>query len=150
VIVGKQHRVQGGRRRRTAATAVALAVVVVTLTGCGSSDCGDVYSRPIVAVDGVESVEADCSTQFGGGWQRVDVHLSADDEPAARETVGRVLEAVAADPDVEGLWALPRSYTRADGSPLTDVFAGMTPAGEDWTGNLSTVRDLRSYLGIEP
>ncbi|WP_265522045.1 hypothetical protein [Oerskovia flava] len=133
------------RRGRWPAALLALAapVVALALGGCSSSgDCGEPYSRAILAVDGVASTDVDCSEQLGGGWQRVGVHLETLDEQEARSAVEQVLRAVAAEPDIKDVWATPQHYYLEDGSELADPRQGLGFNG------VPDVGDVREHYGI--
>ncbi|RPF20662.1 hypothetical protein [Myceligenerans xiligouense] len=124
----------------------ALVALVSGLTGCGSGarQCEELYATVIGAVDGVASVDAECSQQFGGGWERVDVHLATNDADGARTIGEEVLKAVAAEPDMEPLWATPRAYYLEDG---TEATIGLRDLGFN---GVPTVREVREHYGIEP
>ena len=130
---------RGGRRLGLLA-ALAGPLAALALAGCSSSsDCGEPYSRAILAVDGVASVDVDCREQLGGGWQRVGVHLGTLDEQQARGTVEQVLRAVAAEPEIDDLWASPQHYYLDDGSELAEPRQGLGFNGVPDVGDLREV-----------
>jgi copper chaperone CopZ len=92
------------------------------LAACGSPSgdraCEETYTNTITAVDGVESVEADCSSQFGGGWQRVTVNLTASTDEEARPIIDAIESALADEPEIKSEWATPNSYILADGTDI--------------------------------
>jgi hypothetical protein len=114
--------------------------MVLLLTACGSPSedaaCEKLYEDIISPVDGVESVEVDCSSQFGGGWRRVSVHLAAADKEEMAPLRENVERALAEDPDIDPGWYSPSRYVLEDG---TEVAVGT-----------STVESLRQEYGIQP
>ncbi|MBE1875563.1 hypothetical protein [Myceligenerans pegani] len=139
----------GERATRSAprlAAVSALGLLVAGLAGCapGTERCTELYSTVIGAVDGVTSVEIDCSEQFGGGWQRVDVQLATDDPDDARAIGEAVLQAIAAEPEMDPQWATPQDYYLEDG---TEATIGLRELGFN---GIPTVREVREHYGIEP
>lgn len=135
-------------RKRWAAhigTYAALTALISGITGCSASGerCADLYSSAIGAVEGVASVDVDCNLQFGGGWQRIDVHLATNSSEDARVIGETVLKAVASEPEMEPQWTTPRAYYLEDGTQVTIV-------GELGFNGVPQVRDVREQYGIEP
>lgn len=129
---------------RRLAVAASLPLLAALLTGCGgeAADCEDLFVRTISAVDGVESVDADCSMQLGGGWQRVDVHLATDDDAEASDVGEAVLLAVAEEPAMDAGWMTPRAYYLHDG---TEATIGLRDMGFN---GVPTVGEVRDHFGI--
>lgn len=125
---------------------VGLATLTTGLTGCGGDEenCAELYTDTIEAVEGVDSVEIDCSLQFGGGWQRVDVHLTTNDSEEAAQIGEDVLRAIAEEPDFEGTWSTPQDYFLEDGTKVT---IGLRDLGFN---GVPQVRQVREQFGIEP
>lgn len=121
----------------------AIAVAVPALGGAGSRDCEAILTRTIAAVDGVLDVQVECSTQFGGGWQRQRVQLDAATQGQAHPIVEQVLRALAAEPAVEASWSTPQVYLLTDDSALSSLAAlGFNGA--------PSVGQVRQHYGIEP
>ncbi|GAA1988699.1 hypothetical protein GCM10009718_27840 [Isoptericola halotolerans] len=119
---------------------VVLVGVVGALSGCGAAarDCEEAYVGSISSVEGVASVEAECSLQFGGGWQRVDVFLETNDVTEARAVGQQVLQAIATEPTLEDQWSTPRAYYLQDGS---GVSIGLRELGFNGVPNVGEVRE---------
>lgn len=137
---------------RTGKWIVALVVVAlagggvamaVPLLGGGSRDCEAVLNRTISAVDGVLEAQVECSTQFGGGWQRQQVRLDAATQGEAYPIVEQVLRALAAEPEAEGSWSTPQVYRLTDDSTLSSL----AELGFNGSPSIAVVRE---HYGIVP
>ncbi|GAA1851937.1 hypothetical protein [Myceligenerans crystallogenes] len=110
----------GRARSRRVLARLAPAVVVLTLAACASpgdrAACAEVYVPVIEAVEGVESVDAECSARLDGGWAQVNVYLTTNDKDEALATADRIERAMAAAPELEPGWYTPSTYWFQDGT----------------------------------
>ncbi|WP_199042726.1 hypothetical protein [Glycomyces salinus] len=122
-----------------------LATLTTGLTGCGGDEenCAELYTDTIEAVEGVESVEVDCSLQLSGVWQRVDVYTTTNDENEAAEIGYDVLQAIAEEPGFDPQWSTPRSYFLEDGTKVT---IGLRDLGFN---GIPDVDEVREHFGVE-
>jgi hypothetical protein len=126
--------------------AVLTAALVLPLSACSSGDtdrCAEAFTEAATSVAGVVSATWECSDNFGGGWQRGDVVVSATTEDAAVEVMDGVLRSIAAAGDLEDAWATPQQYANEDGS----IVVGANDLGFNGP---PTVGEVREHYGITP
>lgn len=125
--------------------AVLAAALVLPLSACsGDTDrCAEAFAEAATAVSGVVSAEWECSDNFGGGWQRGDVVVSATTEDEAVEVMDGVLRSIAAAGDLEADWATPQQYANEDGS----IVVGANALGFNGP---PTVGEVREHYDITP
>ncbi|WP_245605888.1 hypothetical protein [Promicromonospora kroppenstedtii] len=126
--------------------AVLAAALVLPVSACSSGDtdrCAEAFTEAATAVSGVVSAEWECSDNFGGGWQRGDVVVSATTEDEAVEVMDGVLRSIAAAGDLEDTWATPQQYANEDGS----IVVGANDLGFNGP---PTVGEAREHYGITP
>lgn len=118
----------------------AAVAVMLLLVGCADAsadaECERIYEETISPVEGVASLEVDCSSQFGGGWKRVSVHVATNDEDEMWEVSEDVERALAENPEIASDWRTPASYYLEDGT--------------EFRGGSNKIEGLREQLGIEP
>ncbi|MGW2093926.1 hypothetical protein [Promicromonospora sukumoe] len=134
------------RVRSLSAVGAVAAALVLSVSACSSGDtdrCAEAFAEAATSVDGVVSAEWECSDNFGGGWQRGDVVVSATTEDEAVEVMDGVLQAIAAAGDLEDSWATPQQYANEDGS----VVVGANELGFNGP---PTVGQVREHYGITP
>lgn len=114
--------------------------VALLLAGCANesqdAECEQIYNETISPVDGVASVEVDCSSQFGGGWKRVNVHVATNNEDELWKIADDVDRALAENPDIGADWRTPANYFLKDGT--------------EFHGGGHEVQSEREDLGIDP
>lgn len=109
--------------------------------GSNSKACEKVLNDTVLSVSGVESVTVDCNLQFGGDWQRAEVHLNTSDMAEAQVIATNVMKAYASQKSIEDSWATPQLYVLKDGSEIKTL--------NDFNGTPS-VRQVRSKYSITP
>jgi len=109
--------------------------------GSNSKACNKVLNDTILLVSGVESVTVDCNLQFGGSWQRAEVHLNTNDMTEAQTIATNVMKAYASQKSIEDSWGTPQLYVLKDGSTLKTL--------SDFNGAPS-VRQVRVKYNIYP
>jgi hypothetical protein len=113
---------------------------VLPVAACSSDKaekCETAFEAAATSVDGVASAQWDCSFQFGGGWIRSDVVLTATTEDEAVAVMEDLLRAFAASPDLEDGWATPQEYGTEDRS----IRVGANHAGFNGAPNVGEVRE---------
>ena len=116
---------------------------IFDLFGVRARACEQVLTDTAAPVTGVLSAEADCSMQFGGGWQRQELRLSAATLDEAYPIVEQVLKALASEREVENVWSTPQVYELTNGTTLRSL----DRLGFNGPPN---VADVRSHYGIQP
>ena len=110
-------------------------------SGSKSNACQDILRETILSVSGVKSVTVDCNLQFGGGWQRAEVHMNTSDVSEAQVIATNVIKAYASQKSVDDAWGTPQVYKLNDGSTLTTL--------SEFNGAPS-VREAREHFNIYP
>lgn len=134
------------RERARYLPAVLTAALVLPVSACSSGEndrCAEAFAEAATSVAGVVSAEWECSDNFGGGWQRGDVVVSATTEDEAVEVMDGVLRSIAAAGDLEDTWATPQQYANEDGS----IVVGANDLGFNGP---PTVGEVREHYGVTP
>ncbi|MBK8460842.1 MAG: hypothetical protein IPL43_12210 [Micropruina sp.] len=113
------------------------------LFGNRARACERVLVDTAQGVPGVLSAEADCSLQFGGGWQRQRVRLAAATQEEAYPIVELVLRAFAANGGIQDSWRTPQVFELTTG----ETVKSLESMGFNGTPQ---VREVRSHYGIQP